>query len=80
MSTQESLLNEDASAAKADLIDLGKGLGIRVTRGYKAQATLYRHGTLIKTVYLLDKVAKRIFVVEAVARYNQCLLYVTRRD
>ena len=66
MSTQESLLNEDASAAKADLIDLGKGLGIRVTRGYKAQATLYRHGTLIKTVYLLDKVAKRIFVVEAV--------------
>jgi hypothetical protein len=66
MPTQKSLLAEDASTPDTDLIDLGKGLGIRITRGYKAQAQLYRHGTLIKTVYLLDKVAKRIFVVEVV--------------
>jgi predicted transcriptional regulator len=66
MPTQKSLLAEDASTPDTDLIDLGKGLGIRITRGYKAQAKLYRHGALIKTVYLLDKVAKRIFVVEVV--------------
>jgi hypothetical protein len=66
MPTQKSLLAEDVSTPDTDLIDLGKGLGIRITRGYKAQAQLYRHGTFIKTVYLLDKVAKRIFVVEAV--------------
>jgi hypothetical protein len=66
MSTQEPLLDEDGSTTDADLIHLGKGIGIRVTRGYKPQAKLYRHGTLIKSVYLLDKVAKRIFIVEVV--------------
>ena len=66
MSTQEPLLDDDASTTDADLIHLGKGIGIRVTRGYKPQAKLYRHGTLIKSVYLLDKVAKRIFIVEVV--------------
>jgi hypothetical protein len=62
---QRSLLAEDGSTAP-EFIDLGKGIGIRIIPGYKRQAQLYRHGTHIKTVNLLDKVAKRIFVVEAV--------------
>jgi hypothetical protein len=62
---QRSLLAEGASTAP-ECIDLGKGIGIRIIPGYKRRAQLYRHGTHIKTVNLLDKVAKRIFVVEAV--------------
>lgn len=63
---QISLLADEASADATEFIDLGKGIGIRIIPGYKKQAHLYRHGTLIKAVNLLDKVAMRIFAVEAV--------------
>ena len=63
---QNSLFVEDNSTDDVEYIDLGKGLGLRIIPGYKKQAQLYRHGTLIKSVSLRDKVAKRIFIVEVV--------------
>ena len=63
---QNSLFVEDNSTDDVEYIDLGKGLGLRIIPGYKKQAQLYRHGTLIKAVSLRDKVAKRIFAVEVV--------------
>ena len=63
---QNSLFVENNSTDDVEYIDLGKGLGLRIIPGYKKQAQLYRHGTLIKAVSLRDKVAKRIFAVEVV--------------
>ena len=54
------------STLKDKKVLLGFGLEIEITKGYKPKAKLYRAGILIKIVNLSDKVAKRLFIVEAV--------------
>ena len=54
------------STLKDKKVHLGFGLEIEITKGYKPKAKLYRAGILIKIVHLSDKVAKRLFIVEAV--------------
>jgi uncharacterized protein with PIN domain len=47
-------------------MQLGSGLELEITEGFKPKAKLYRSGLLIKIVELSDRVAKRILVVEAI--------------
>ena len=65
---QQQQLFEDApcNATKNPVYSLGNGFFIDLQKGYHRQAILSRHGHLIKVVDLSDKVAKKMFVVEAV--------------
>ena len=47
-------------------ISLGNNIFIEIKSSYPRSAYLYRQNILIKQVVLSDKIAKRIFVVEAV--------------
>lgn len=49
-----------------DRISLGNSIFIEIKSNYPRRAYLYRHDILIKQVVLSDKIAKRIFIVEAV--------------
>ena len=64
---QQTLFPESIGQNKNnDRISLGAGLKIKITKGYKSKANLYRHDVLIKTVDLSDRTAKRLLVVEIV--------------
>lgn len=47
-------------------MNIGPGLILEITKDNKPKVTLYRHDTYIKTADFSDRVAKRLFVVEAV--------------
>jgi hypothetical protein len=47
-------------------ISLGNGLFIEIKTKYPYTAYLYRYDTLIKQAQLGDRIAKRLFIVEAV--------------
>ena len=47
-------------------VNLGAGLEIKITEELNPNAKLYRYGTFIKIADLSDRVAKRLFVVEAI--------------
>ena len=49
-----------------DKISLGNTIVIEIKSNYPRRAYLYRHDILIKQVVLSDKIAKRIFIVEAI--------------
>ncbi len=49
-----------------DKIPLGNNIFIEIKSNYPRRAYLYRQNVLIKQVVLSDKIAKRIFIVEAV--------------
>ncbi len=64
---QQNLFSETAGQNQEDNeIHLGAGLTIQIIEGFKPGARLYRLDVLIKTVDLSDKIAKRLFIVEAV--------------
>ncbi len=50
----------------AQRTDLGSGLSLELNGGPKGKAKLYRHGHLIKLVDRTDKVATKLFIIEAV--------------
>ena len=50
----------------AQRTDLGRGLSLELDGGPKGKAKLYRHGHLIKLVDRTDKVATKLFIIEAV--------------
>jgi len=61
--------NLDKSTGQGQQVPLGKGLFIELIGGMGKKATkalLYRQGVFIKDVDMLDRVALRLFVVEAV--------------
>ena len=47
-------------------VDLSNDLLLEFENGHRRAVVLYRHGVYIKTVELIDKVAKKILVVEVV--------------
>jgi len=49
-----------------DKISLGNNIFIEIKSNYPRRAYLYRQDILIKQVVLSDKIAKRIFIVEAI--------------
>ncbi|MCP4288534.1 MAG: hypothetical protein GY792_29610, partial [Gammaproteobacteria bacterium] len=66
---QHSLELEDATELTDRLdrsIALGKGLRLELENGREARAVLYRGDFPIKTVDLGDKVAKKLFLTEAI--------------
>lgn len=62
---QTSLFGND-NGEKANRFSLDSGLFLEIIEGHRRKAILYRGNTRIKEVDLTDKVAKRLFVVEAV--------------
>jgi len=65
MGTQETLFS-NPNDKDDNKIALGNGIFIEIRRDYPRSAYLYRRDILIKKVVLSDKIARRIFIVEAV--------------
>jgi len=63
---EQKVLFDNGASGDPDLVVLGSSLFLEITRGAKPRALLYRQKALIKDVDLSDKVAKRLFIVEAV--------------
>ena len=63
---QNLFLELDANKKKHDKIDLGAGLEIKIIKGSKPKAILYRSDIVLKLVDLTDTTAKRLFIVETV--------------
>ncbi len=63
MKKQKSLF---PSSNDNDKISLGNNIFIEIKTNYPRRAYLYRQDILIKQVVLSDKIAKRIFIVEAI--------------
>jgi hypothetical protein len=65
---QQSLLIEDNICEQSEKSrhSVGKNLFLELSNGAKGQAILYRQGSLIKSVALSDKVAKKLFIVESI--------------
>jgi len=63
--TQSDLLVEpDSTQDCRGRVELGRGYSLSLPRGPRAQADVYRHGSLNKRVDLHDKAARRLLVVE----------------
>lgn len=63
---QAHLLEAKNEVVAAHRTDLGRGLSLALDGGPKGKAKLYRHGNLIKSVDRADKVAMKLFIIEAV--------------
>lgn len=65
---QQSLFNndDDYEQSRNQRYHLGADLYLEIQNKLKGQAILYRQGCLIKSVNLSDKVAKKMFIIEAV--------------
>ena len=66
---QQNVLFKDETKEKEDRVDLGSGLSLETIggQGKKAKKVIvYRRGVYVKAVDLSDRVAKRLFIVEAV--------------
>ncbi len=61
---QGLLLDKDYS--DKTMVSIGRGLLLKIGQGVKPRVSLYRNETFLKEADFSDKVAKRLFVLEAV--------------
>jgi len=63
---KQGVLFEDMTPQDPTIKDIGVRLSLKFSKANPSKVSLYKNGTLIKTVDLSDRVAKRLLVVEAV--------------
>ena len=63
---KQGVLFDDMPAQEPNVKGIGTRLFLQFSNGNPPKVSLYHYDTLIKTVELSDRVAKRLLVVEAV--------------